>query len=92
MPEAKAFWMLQIMDEIRPFPRYNSNWHLMSLLKLLYSGNGQTDVTGQKDSYLSGEKKLQGALLQERTFPQLLEQILRAPVRVSPQEAAIQGP
>lgn len=41
MPEAKAFWMLQIMDEMRLFPRHNSDWHLMSPLKLVWIGKGQ---------------------------------------------------
>ena len=44
VPEAKAFWMLQIMDEISPLSRYNSNWHLMNPLQLVCIGNAQMSL------------------------------------------------
>lgn len=68
MPEAKAFWLLQIMDEIRPFPRYNGNWLLMNPLKLVCVGNGQislfvsTHISYGKNS----AKQLLNSLLQSR--------------------------
>lgn len=31
----KSFWMLPVMDEMRPYPRYKSNWHPMNPFKVV---------------------------------------------------------
>lgn len=52
MPEARAFGMLQIMDEMRPFLSYHGNQHLRNALAVVYTGDGRTQGAGQKDPNL----------------------------------------
>lgn len=75
MPEAKAFWMLPVMDEMRPYPRYKSNWHPMNPFKVVCVGNGQTSLfVGPNISYgknSEGEAATQ-LFAAVKTFPKLL--------------------